>query len=85
MRPTERAAGDLLRAVLQRVGLAGLGVAAREDDGLEAAIQLGQRNLKRHLHWVQAQGGVKPLLAGGSLRTSTGRGRSMTCLQVERS
>mmetsp|Transcript_11005 Transcript_11005/g.26903 ORF Transcript_11005/g.26903 Transcript_11005/m.26903 type:complete len:312 (+) Transcript_11005:2848-3783(+) len=62
--PLDGAAGDLRRAVLQSVGLASLGVAPGEDDGLEAAVQLGESHLERHLHGVQAQGGVLPLLGG---------------------
>ena len=62
--PLQGAARDLRGAVLQGVRLARLGVAAGEDDGLEAAVELGERHLERNLHGVQAERGVGPLLRG---------------------
>mmetsp|Transcript_5701 Transcript_5701/g.23522 ORF Transcript_5701/g.23522 Transcript_5701/m.23522 type:complete len:1185 (+) Transcript_5701:1625-5179(+) len=62
--PLHGARGDLGRAILEGVRFASLGVAAGEDDGLEAAVELGKRNLERNLHGVKAEGGIRPLLGG---------------------
>mmetsp|Transcript_5652 Transcript_5652/g.13464 ORF Transcript_5652/g.13464 Transcript_5652/m.13464 type:complete len:248 (-) Transcript_5652:1582-2325(-) len=37
---------------------------AREDDGLNGAVDLGQGHLQGDLHWVEAQLGLLPLLKG---------------------
>jgi hypothetical protein len=43
---------------------AGDAVTAGEDDRLDGAVELGQRDLQRHLHRVQAELRVLPLLEG---------------------
>mmetsp|Transcript_27247 Transcript_27247/g.59503 ORF Transcript_27247/g.59503 Transcript_27247/m.59503 type:complete len:1448 (-) Transcript_27247:88-4431(-) len=62
--PLDGTVGHRLHAVVEGVGAARRLVAAGEDDGLHAAVELGQRHLERHLDGVQAEGGVGPLLGG---------------------
>eukprot|EP00962_Isochrysis_galbana_P012886 scaffold3665_cov102-Isochrysis_galbana.AAC.3 len=60
--PLERPLGQGHHAVRLRDGAAGDAVAAREDEGLDGAVDLGQGHLECHLHRVEAELRVLPLL-----------------------
>ena len=62
--PLDGAVRNLRRAIFESVGLTRLGVAAGEDDRLEATVELRKRDLERDLHRVQTERGVFPLLGG---------------------
>ena len=53
-----------MEAARLRDRAAGDAVTAGEDDRLDGAVELGQRDLQRHLHRVQAELRVLPLLEG---------------------
>ena len=62
VRPLERARAEQLDAVGERHRAARRALAARVDDGLDGAVELGERHLERDLHGVQAELGRLPLL-----------------------